>query len=64
MLKKKSFNVGIKSFCYKRYVVDGAQSVGDNAELEDIAKMPIDIGLFNLRISRRARKVQQPDGES
>ena len=40
------------------------RQVGDNAELEDIAKMPIDIGLFNLRISRRARKVQQPDGES
>lgn len=43
---------------------DNAQPVGDNAKFEDIAKMPIDIGLFNLRISRRARKVQQPDGES
>ena len=54
----------LKAFVIKRYVADDAQSVSDNAELEDIAKMPIDIGLFNLRISRRARKVQQPDGES
>lgn len=53
----------LKAFCYKRYVVDDAQSVGDNAELEDIAKMPIDIGLFNLRISRRARKVHSRMGK-
>ena len=36
----------------KRDVADDAQSVGDNAKLEDIAKMTIDIKLFNLRISR------------
>ena len=54
----------LKAFVIKRDMSDNAQPVGDNAKFEDIAKMPIDIGLFNLRISRRARKVQQPDGES
>lgn len=37
-------------------MADDAQSVGDNAELEDIAKMPIDIELLNLRISRSMRR--------
>ena len=37
-------------------MADDAQSVGDNAELEDIAKMPIDIELLNLRISRNMRR--------
>lgn len=37
-------------------MTDDAQSVGDNAELEDIAKMPIDIELLDLRISRSMRR--------
>ena len=37
-------------------MADDAQSVSDNAELEDIAKMPIDIELLNLRISRSMRR--------
>ena len=37
-------------------MADDAQSVSDNAELEDIAKMSIDIELLNLRISRSMRR--------
>ena len=37
-------------------MADDAQSVSDNAELEDIAKMPIAIELLNLRISRSMRR--------
>ncbi len=37
-------------------MADDAQSVSDNAELEDIAKMPIDIELLNLGISRSMRR--------
>ena len=33
-------------------MTNDTQPVGDNAKLEDIAKMPIDIKLFDLRISR------------
>lgn len=33
-------------------MTDDTQPVGDNAKLEDIAKMPIDIQLLDLRISR------------
>lgn len=32
-------------------MADDAQSVGDNAELEDIAKMPIDIELLDYPVS-------------
>ena len=41
-----------KVFVIKRYMADDAQPVSDNAKLEDIAEMTIDIELFNLRISR------------
>ena len=44
------------SFLRKKICGDDAQSVGDNTELEDIAKMPIDIELLNLRISRSMRR--------
>ena len=36
-------------------MTDDTQPVGDNAELEDIAKMPIDIKLLDLRISSMGR---------
>ena len=45
-----------KVFVIKRYVANDAQSVGNNAELEDIAKIPIDIELLNLRVSRSMRR--------
>lgn len=32
-------------------MTDDTQPVGDDAELKDIAEMPIDIQLLNLRIS-------------
>ena len=41
-----------KVFVIKRYMTNDTQSVGDNAKLEDITKMPVDIKLFDLRISR------------
>ena len=41
-----------KVFVIKRYVADDTQPIGDNAELEDITEMPIDIKLLNLGISR------------
>ena len=42
-----------KFFVIKRDMsADDAQPVSDNAKLEDIAEMTIDIELFNLRISR------------
>ena len=44
--------VKLKVFVIERDMTDDAQPIGDNAKLEDIVKMPIDIQLFDLRVSR------------
>ena len=44
-----------KVFVVKRDMTDDTQPVSNNAKLEDIAKMTIDIELLNLRISRSMR---------
>lgn len=40
-----------KVFVIKRDMTDDTKTVGGNDKLEDIAKMSIDIQLFNFRIS-------------
>ena len=43
---------GEEIFIVKRNMADDAETVCNNAEFEDIAEMPIDIELFDLRIGR------------
>ena len=45
-----------KVFVIKRGVLSDDLSVGDNAEFEDISKMPMDIELLNFRVSRSMRR--------
>jgi len=41
-----------KVFVIKGNMTNDAQSVSDNAKLEDVAKMAIDVKLFDFRIGR------------
>lgn len=43
---------GHKIFVIKRDMTNDAETIGNNAELEDIAKMSIDIQLLDFRIGR------------
>lgn len=51
------FDNNVRVRCHKVFVIerdmaDDAQPIGDNAKLEDIAKMSIDIQLLDFRIGR------------
>lgn len=61
LIRRRGFlfynNIGMsfeKVFVVKRNMTNNTQSVCDNSKLKDIAKVSVDVKLFDFRISRNA----------